>query len=308
MLNSPEQVLRDVNTIKLFAPVRRTWHMFSRRTGPVVAFIYSKPRHATLFRFSSMSSLTFGLTLVRHGETKYNKEGLLQGQAIDASLSEIGQQQAEAAGQYLKDVRFSNVFVSDMLRAKQTAEAIMQRNSSCLSLQMVCDPLLKERSFGIVEGKRVQDLRDMAKAAGQSMPGFTPPEGETQEQVKERVKEFLGKMLQQLWDQHWRADRKPASAPAETSPVEGKADDGVRALPVHAMVVSHGAYIRVAIHHFVEDLDCALPPGCDKAHMLSLSPNTGLCRFIVTVTEVGDGFKLSEMRCVFVHRGDHVRQ
>lgn len=103
----------------------------------------------------------------------------------------------------------------------QTAEAIMQRNSSCLSLQMVCDPLLKERvswivlyfyftiiccccccccfvffinanpvfdfiscqSFGIVEGKRVQDLRDMAKAAGQSMPGFTPPEGETQEQV-----------------------------------------------------------------------------------------------------------------------------
>lgn len=83
------------------------------------------------------------------GETKFNKEGLLQGkalkephdlslwmlsvclswlcrfpvshkgQAIDASLSEIGQQQAEAAGQYLKDVRFSNVFVSDMLRAKQ---------------------------------------------------------------------------------------------------------------------------------------------------------------------------------------------
>lgn len=39
------------------------------------------------------------------------------------------------------------------------------------------------QSFGIAEGKRVQDLRDMAKAAGQSMPGFTPPEGETQEQV-----------------------------------------------------------------------------------------------------------------------------
>lgn len=127
-------------------------------------------------------------------------------------------------------------------------------------------------------------------------------------QVKERVKEFLVKMLQQLWDQYGGADRTLTSAPAEVSPAEGKADDGVRALPVHAMVVSHGAYIRVAIHHFVEDLDCALPQGCDKAHMLSLSPNTGLCRFILTLAEVPGGFKLSEMRCVFVHRGDHIRQ
>lgn len=30
----------------------------------------------------------------------------------------------------------------------------------------------------------MQDLRDMAEAAGQSFPGFTPPEGETQEQVR----------------------------------------------------------------------------------------------------------------------------
>lgn len=50
-----------------------------------------------------------------------------KGQAIDSSLSEIGQQQAEAAGQYLRDVRFSNVFVSDMLRAKQV---------QCLTLKL----------------------------------------------------------------------------------------------------------------------------------------------------------------------------
>lgn len=84
------------------------------------------------------------------GETQYNKKGLLQGrvwltsgdqllysysilslclllsfpvlhigQAIDSPLSEIGMQQAEAAGHYLKDVKFSNMFVSDMLRAQQ---------------------------------------------------------------------------------------------------------------------------------------------------------------------------------------------
>lgn len=30
----------------------------------------------------------------------------------------------------------------------------------------------------------MKDVREMAKAAGQSFPGFTPPEGETQEQVR----------------------------------------------------------------------------------------------------------------------------
>lgn len=106
------------------------------------------------------------------------------GQTIDAPLSDVGLQQAEAAGHYLKDVAFTNVFVSDMLRAKQvqdtsltstwslfiylfiyrsllcclsfffslsqTAETIMKHNSSCCGLQMVCDPLLKEIVSGHV--------------------------------------------------------------------------------------------------------------------------------------------------------------
>nr|XP_054589458.1 probable fructose-2,6-bisphosphatase TIGAR A isoform X3 [Nothobranchius furzeri] len=130
----------------------------------------------------SMKALTLALTLVRHGETTYNKDGLLQGQAIDSALSETGLQQAEAAGFYLKDVKFSHVFVSDMLRARQTAERIVQLNRSCLGLQMVCDPLLKEKSFGIAEGGRVEDVKEMARAAGESFPDFTPPEGESQEQ------------------------------------------------------------------------------------------------------------------------------
>ncbi|XP_040894410.1 probable fructose-2,6-bisphosphatase TIGAR A [Toxotes jaculatrix] len=260
--------------------------------------------------FQSMKALRCGLTLVRHGETQYNKEGLLQGQAIDSPLSETGLQQAEAAGRYLKDVKFSNVFVSDMLRAQQTAKTIMKRNSSCSGLQMMSDPLLKEKSFGIAEGGRVQDLKEMAKAAGQSFPGFTPPNGETQEQVKERVKEFMEKMLQHIGDEHWHRrgeDETSLSAVAETSPVEGKPDDGVRGVPVHALVVTHGAYMCVAVRYFVEELHCSLPPGSDKAHMFSLSPNTGLCRFILTLSKEDDRFKLSEIRCVFVHRGDHVK-
>ncbi|KAM7002907.1 putative fructose-2,6-bisphosphatase TIGAR A [Tautogolabrus adspersus] len=258
-----------------------------------------------------MKQLTFGLTLVRHGETRYNKEGLLQGQAIDCPLSEIGLQQAEAAGRYLKDVNFSNVFVSDMQRAQQTAETILKHNSRCSGLQMVCEPLLKEKSFGIAEGGRVQDFREMAKAAGQSFQSFTPPEGETQEQVKERVKEFWEKMLLHIGADHWDVrgeDQADLSAPQQTPPAEGKADDGVRGVPVHALVVTHGAYMCVALRYFVEELGCSLPQGLDKAHAFSLSPNTGICRFLLTMRKEDDRFRLTEMCCVFVHRGDHVKQ
>uniref|UniRef100_A0A672ZIE2 TP53 induced glycolysis regulatory phosphatase a n=1 Tax=Sphaeramia orbicularis TaxID=375764 RepID=A0A672ZIE2_9TELE len=233
--------------------------------------------------------LCFGLKLLQNGETQYNKLGLLQGQAIDSPLSETGLQQAKAAGHYLKDVKFSHVFVSDMLRAQETADTIMKHNSSCLGLQKASDPLLKEKSFGIAEGKRMLDLKEMAKAAGQSFLNFTPPEGETQEQVKERVKEFMEKMLQ-------------------NNSCGGNADDGVRGVLVHALVVTHGAYMVVAVKYFVEELHCPLPQGLDRARMFSLSPNTGLCRFILTITKEDGRFKLSGIHCVFMHRGDHVQQ
>lgn len=47
------------------------------------------------------------------------------GQKIDSPLSEIGIQQSEAAGRYLGDVKFTNVFVSDMKRAKQVSRNIL---------------------------------------------------------------------------------------------------------------------------------------------------------------------------------------
>ncbi|KAF6738017.1 putative fructose-2,6-bisphosphatase TIGAR A [Oryzias melastigma] len=256
----------------------------------------------------SMKMLTFGLTLVRHGETQCNKEGRLQGQAIDAPLSETGLQQAEAAGRYLKDVKFSHVFASDMLRAKQTAETIMQLNSSCSGLRLTLDSLLKEKNFGVAEGGRVQEFKDMAKAAGKSFMDFTPPQGETQEQVKERVKRFLEKTLQRIGAECWHGgELDDTSTPAEAPPAEGKADDGVGDTALHALVVTHGVYMYVALRYFMEELVCGVPRGCDPALWRSLSPNAGMSRFRVSARKDGERFVLSRICCVFLHRQDHVR-
>lgn len=118
-------------------------------------------------------------------------------------------------------------------------------------------------------------------------------------------------MLQQIGAEHWPdrgQDDTFIPASPETSPVEGKPDDGVKGILVHALVVTHGAYMCVAARYFVEELHCCLPQGCDKPYMFSLSPNTGLCRFLLTIRKEDSGFILSGIRCVFMHRGDHVKQ
>ncbi|XP_054633873.1 probable fructose-2,6-bisphosphatase TIGAR A isoform X2 [Dunckerocampus dactyliophorus] len=227
-----------------------------------------------------MKTLTFGLTFVRHGETQFNQEGRLQGQAIDSALSDVGLQQAEAAGRYLKDVKFTNVFVSDMLRARQ--------------------------SFGTAEGQLLQELREMARTAGQSFLDFTPPQGETQEQVKQRVQEFWRKMLHQIGCEHWpnrSDDDVSVSTPVAAPHGERETDD----VPVHALVVGHGAYMCVTMRYLVDDLHCSIPQGCTRAHVFSLCPNAGVSRFVLTLNQEKEAFKVSAIRCLFVNKGDHVK-
>lgn len=90
-------------------------------------------------------------------------------------------------------------------------------------------------------------------------------------------------------------------------PLVGRPDDGVQNVFPHALVVSHGAYMRVAMRYFVEDLACTVPPEANMAQVFSACPNTGMCRFIVTLKCYDTGVQLSGMRCVFVNRRDHMR-
>lgn len=117
-------------------------------------------------------------------------------------------------------------------------------------------------------------------------------------------------MLRQIWDERGRGGGEEARsqpAPEDTPPKEGTAEDGLRGTRAHALVVTHGAYMRMAVRYFVEELRCPVAPGCDKAKMLSISPNTGLCRFLLTLRKEGGGVELSHIRCVFMHRNDHIR-
>lgn len=99
---------------------------------------------------------------------------------------------------------------------------------------------------------------------------------------------------------------KGTAAAASDPPPRGSADDGLRGVPVHALVVSHGAYIRVAIRHLVEDLSCSLPAGVKMSQVFSPCPNTGISRFVLTLSQSESGPVLSAARCVFTNRKNHL--
>ncbi|MBI2021337.1 histidine phosphatase family protein [Candidatus Daviesbacteria bacterium] len=87
--------------------------------------------------------------IVRHGESELNLAGLIAGQ-LDSPLTESGREQAKKTGQLLQAVDFKAAFSSDLKRARETAEIILEGQSDVLPLTLT--PLLRERHFGRFQG------------------------------------------------------------------------------------------------------------------------------------------------------------
>jgi probable phosphoglycerate mutase len=50
--------------------------------------------------------------LIRHGETDFNRQGIVQGSGVDSDLNELGRAQAEAFFQSYQNVNFDKVYTS----------------------------------------------------------------------------------------------------------------------------------------------------------------------------------------------------
>ncbi len=123
---------------------------------------------------------------IRHGETDWNKQRLMQGQT-DTPLNAVGVEQARAAAEFLAGQKITTICVSPLRRAQQTAEIIAAR---CSVTSIVSVPGLKESNFGIYEGQPSGPWRD-AWAAGAELPG-----GENYEEFLRRSRAALNECLQ----------------------------------------------------------------------------------------------------------------
>ena len=72
--------------------------------------------------------------IVRHGETKANVDGYLQGWSNDP-LNENGIRLAVITGQAMKDIKFDYCISSPLIRARETAEIILRESGNEILIQ-----------------------------------------------------------------------------------------------------------------------------------------------------------------------------
>jgi probable phosphoglycerate mutase len=139
--------------------------------------------------------------MVRHGESTWNRLGLIQGHADGPTLTDKGRQQsAEVAAQF-REVPVGAIYSSDLSRAQETAAFV----GEALGLSVATDPALRERCFGSYEGlpQRALDTVDSGICGDRVIDGTARPDGgESLDEVYERV----GSFLERLQSEHHTGD------------------------------------------------------------------------------------------------------
>jgi probable phosphoglycerate mutase len=95
------------------------------------------------------------ISLVRHGQTDWNRDGLLQGRT-DIPLNDTGREQAHETGRALRTRRFDGIYASPLSRAFETAAIIADELGMP---EPVAVPGLEERSYGRAEGMTGLEIR-----------------------------------------------------------------------------------------------------------------------------------------------------
>jgi alpha-ribazole phosphatase len=155
------------------------------------------------------------LILIRHGETDLS--GRFCGQ-MDPDLNARGEEQVRELERMLKNVQMAQVYSSDLLRARRTAEAVARVTGAQLQLA----PELREISFGDWEGLHWSEIEsrfpDEAALWLNEYPHHGAPGGECLRDFEDRVLKVAANIL-------------------------GAESEAV-------CIVSHGGVMRVLLRHF----------------------------------------------------------
>ena len=130
--------------------------------------------------------------IARHGETDWNKSGILQGW-LDVPINEIGRLQAIALAQSLVNAGFSAVWTSPLARASETASIVAER------LHLPAPQHhngLRERHFGAIQGIPKSELAELNPTQLEQILRRNPNAefvgGESRDEFADRVLDALG--------------------------------------------------------------------------------------------------------------------
>ena len=123
---------------------------------------------------------------IRHGETAWNVDTRIQGH-LDIPLSANGRWQAERLADALRGEPIKAIYASDLARAWETAQYVGRASE----IEVTKEEALRERGFGIFEGKTFADIEtllpDQSMRWRKREPDFAPAGGESLTDLRSRV-------------------------------------------------------------------------------------------------------------------------
>jgi broad specificity phosphatase PhoE len=140
----------------------------------------------------------------------------LQGQSAGFPLSENGKLQAQLAGLSLKETQFDQIYSSDLERAYETANIILEINNrhykkgdNGFFAEIKSSKLLRERSFGVHDLQKVDEFILAAEQAGyKDDQEYKPVGGENTHDHIKRVEDFTKLILSTVNQPNYAANSK----------------------------------------------------------------------------------------------------
>lgn len=112
-------------------------------------------RLAILAAENPRSLSTKTIYLIRHGQTNYNLQNIVQGSGVDTDLNDRGRAQAQAFFGAYGHIPFDKVYVSGLRRTHQSVQPFLDKGLPYEAL-----PGLNEISWGNKEGQKVTPDED----------------------------------------------------------------------------------------------------------------------------------------------------
>lgn len=135
------------------------------------------------------------LYIIRHGETDFNKQGIVQGRGVNSDLNDIGRHQAKQFFKAYHHVEFDKIITSTLKRTHQTVESFISKG-----IPWEQHAGFDELDWGINEGREAtremkEEFYQLTKSWMEGNIHLKFPGGESPIEVNERQKKVVQKLI-----------------------------------------------------------------------------------------------------------------